>query len=173
MESSKYPRTPHLPWSLGSTNDDKLMTNVSTLLGTDLIISEKVDGSCVCMMHESCYARTHSGPPTHPSFDAFKSLHANVKFAIPDGIQIFGEWMFALHSISYKELPGYFIMFGVRYVAKSMWASWDEVQMWAEELGVPTVPVLCRVSLDSERELRELTEGLAAEPSACGGEREG
>jgi hypothetical protein len=43
----------------------------------------------------------------------------------------------------------------------------------AAELGLPTVPVLYRGSVSTERELEDLTTTLAAAPSAFGGQREG
>ncbi len=107
-ESPKYERTFHIPWSPGGTSDDKRMLNVSGLLNTSIVITEKIDGSNVCMETENCFARTHSGPPDHSSFDAFKQLHGMCKRKIPPNLQIFGEWCYALHSIPYDRLPGSF-----------------------------------------------------------------
>lgn len=173
MDSPKYERTFHLPWSPGGTSDDKRMKDTSGLLGVELVITEKMDGSNVCMESAACFARTHSGPPGHPSFDAFKQLHASVRHHIPDYLQIFGEWCYALHSIGYDSLPGYFLVFGARDLRNMTWIAWDEVELWASELNCPTVPILSKGSLDTESELRDTTEALAAKPSACGGLREG
>jgi len=41
---SKYNRTYHLPWSPGSTNDDRISNGVESLLGIDIVITEKLDG---------------------------------------------------------------------------------------------------------------------------------
>lgn len=173
MDSPKYERTFHFPWSPGGTSDDKRMLDVSGLLKTEVVFTEKMDGSNVCMEAEACFARTHSGPPDHPSFSAFKQLHATVKSKIPNYLQVFGEWCWALHSIPYSALPTYFLMFGVRDLRTMTWGSWEEVTMWAEELGVSTVPELRRAVLDTEEELRYSCEELAALPSLCGGQREG
>jgi hypothetical protein len=169
----KYNRTPHLPWSPGGTSDDKRMLDVSGLLHVPIIITEKLDGSNVCMEAKSCYARSHSDAPKHPSFDVFKSLHATVRHLIPESIQVFGEWLYARHSISYTALPHYFQIFGVRNLDTKIWASWEEVELWANELNIPIVPVLFTNIVSSEKELRNITETLAAQPSICGGEREG
>ena len=40
----KYPRTYHLPWSLGSTNDDKFMEDTVSFIGKRIVITEKMDG---------------------------------------------------------------------------------------------------------------------------------
>ena len=174
MTSPKYNRTPHLPWSPGGTSDDRRIESVESFLCTDIVVTEKLDGSNVCLEAEGCFARSHAAAPNHPSFDAFKALHARVRGRIPANTQVFGEWLYARHSIGYDKLPSYLMVFGVRNLTTNMWASWEEVEMWAEELGAPTVPVLAKESwLNREWKLRDLTESLAALPSRCGGVREG
>ena len=174
MDSPKYNRTFHFPWSPGGTSDDKIAASIDSLLNVDIVITEKIDGSNTSLESGGCFARTHSGPPSHDSFDGLKAMHATIKYKIPEGIQLFGEWCFALHSIAYNELPGYFLLFNVRDLERgSMWASWDEVEMWAEEVGVPTVPVLFKGQVSNEKELRQLVESLMIQPSRCGGIREG
>jgi RNA ligase-like protein len=173
MSSQKYPRTPHLPWSRGATNDDKIAKSVSSLIGQPIIITEKMDGSNTCLERKSCFARSHSSIPAHPSFDQFKALHASIKHIINDGLQIFGEWVYAKHSIGYSKLPGYFLLFALRDAEDKFWCPWADVEMWARILNVPTVPVLYQGSVSSEKELQRTTEFLMTQPSVYGGEREG
>lgn len=176
MNSPKYNRTFHLPWSEGSTSDDKRALSVESLLNIPLVITEKMDGSNTSLEREGCFARTHSGPPTHASFDGLKALHATIKHFLPKGIQHFGEWCYALHSIAYDSLPGYFLMFGIRdaYVESDCyWFSWDDVENTALSFGLSTVPVLWRGQVSSEKELKNLTESLACQSSVCGPIREG
>ncbi len=168
MNSPKYNRTYHLPWSKGATNDDKIATDIDNLINKKIIISEKMDGSNTSLEYSGCFARTHSGPPTHLSFDGLKALHASVKYKIPENFQIFGEWLYALHSIPYKALPSYFMMFNVRDLFTNQWLSWEEVEMWAEELKVPTVPVLFKGTVTSMKEFQELTNHFMTGPSCCG-----
>lgn len=176
MDSPKYNRTFHFPWSPGATNDDKIATSIAGLIGKEIVITEKMDGSNTSLETNGCFARTHSGPPSHASFDSLKALHATIKHKIPPDYQLFGEWCYALHSIAYNELPGYFLLFNVRdlkQIIPTVWISWNEVEMWAEEIGVPTVPVLFRGVVNSEKELKELVESFMIQPSVCGGIREG
>jgi len=175
MTSLKYNRTFHLPWSKGATNDDKISNDISHLINTQIIITEKIDGSNTSLERDGCFARTHSGPPTHASFDGLKSLHATIKYKIPKGLQLFGEWCFAKHSIEYDALPGYFLLFNARDLNDSpyYWDSWELVELWAEEFEIPTVPILFKGKVSSENELKELTESFMIEPSMCGGIREG
>jgi hypothetical protein len=173
METPKYNRTYHFPWSAGAINDDKIAASIDGVIGVPIIISEKIDGSNTSLETDGCYARTHSGPPPHASFDGLKALHGAVKWKIPEGIQLFGEWAFARHSIEYSALPGYFLLFNVRDLVRSMWLSWEEVELWAQEIEVPTVPVLFRGTISSEAELKKLVLSFMQEPSCCGGVREG
>jgi hypothetical protein len=171
--SPKYPRTPHLPFSPGGTSDDRRIESVEAFLSTDVVLTEKMDGSNVCLEADACYARTHAAPPGHVSFDAFKALHAAVKGRIPEGTQVFGEWLYAQHSIAYKALPSYLMVFGVRDLKTSQWASWAEVELWAEELGVATTPVLAKEWLNREWKIGALVDLYSRTPSHCGGVREG
>lgn len=172
--SPKYPRTAHLPYSPGGTSDDRRIESVEGFLCTSIVLTEKMDGSNVCLEREACFARSHASAPNHPSFDAFKAMHAVVRSRIGEGIQIFGEWLYAKHSIAYDQLPSYLMVFGVRDIVKGTWASWAEVEMWADELGAPTVPVLAKEEwLNREWKLQQLVESLASMPSRCGGSREG
>jgi hypothetical protein len=61
----------------------------------------------------------------------------------------------------------------VRDDATGTWWEWDMVAAQASDLGLPTVPLVFRGTVESERRLRELTERLSAEPSTFGGIREG
>lgn len=171
--SPKYPRTAHLPFSPGGTRDDRRIESVRPFLHTTIVVTEKVDGSNVCLEHEACYARSHGSAPSHPSFDAFKAMHAGLRDRIPVGIQVFGEWLYARHSIAYDRLPGYFMIFGVRDTTTQRWSSWEEVLDWSERLSVPEVPQLLKGIVESERDFQHAIEGLAAAPSPLGEAREG
>jgi hypothetical protein len=173
MDSPKYNRTFHMPWSPGGTNDDKRATSVDSLLGKKIVITEKMDGSNTSIESQGCFARTHAGPPTHKSFDQLKALHANIKHNLSIDLQYFGEWCYAKHSIEYTELPGYFLLFNVRDLVVDFWFDWEGVELLAKELGLPTVPVLFKGTINSEKELKDLVESLMQQPSACGGIREG
>jgi hypothetical protein len=59
------------------------------------------------------------------------------------------------------------------HACKVEWFAWDEVELWANEIGVSTVPVLFQGKVSSEKELKALTLSLMKEDSCCGKEREG
>jgi RNA ligase len=150
--SAKYPRSFHLPWSPGGTSDDKRLRDVSALVGAEIVITEKCDGSNLTYTRSSVFSRSHSGPPGHPSFHIAKATHARIAHLLSDGVSVFCEYCYAVHSIAYEALPSYSLVFGVRD---------------------PTVPLLFRGVVSTEDELRSLTASLAREPSALGGPREG
>lgn len=170
--SAKYPRTPHLPFSPGGTSDDRRIHSVAPFLGIPVVITEKMDGSNVCLERNACFARSHASAPNHPSFDAFKAYHASVKNLLGGNTQVFGEWLYARHSIDYSRLPNYFMVFGVRDTKTGLWASWEEVVMWADSLGTVTVPVLEATEFRTEKDLVETVQAHALHPSPHG-QREG
>ena len=171
--SAKYPRSFHLPWSPGGTSDDKRMADVGPLLGVELVITEKCDGSNLTYTRKNVFSRSHAGPPSHPSFDLAKATHGQIGYLIAEGLSVFCEYCYAIHSIEYEGLPDYSLVFGVRDDVRNVWWDWDMVVVQASDLGLPTVPVLFRGVVGSERELEALTTALAGEPSAFGGAREG
>ncbi len=171
--SQKYPRTFHLPWSPGGTSDDKRMHDVSELIGTPLIITEKCDGSNLTYTRRHVFSRSHSGPPGHPSFDLAKATHARIGHLLSENLSVFCEYCYALHSIAYEALPDFSLVFGVRDDERGLFWDWEMVEAQAADLGLPTVPVLFRGTVGSEEELRDITMRLCKEPSVLGGQREG
>lgn len=178
---SKYPRTFHLPYSPGATRDDRIQHDVSSLIGVPIVITEKLDGSNVCLRQDGVFARSHSGAPNHPSFDALKAIHASIPFPL-FYYDVFGEWCYAVHSIEYSSLPSYFMSFGIRHQSlkdssgkeyEAYWLPWDETVTTVESYGLITTPVLYEGQVSSEKELETLVKSLASQPSACGGDREG
>lgn len=171
--SAKYPRSFHLPWSPGGTSDDKRLPDVAALIGVPILVTEKLDGSNLTYTRDSVFSRSHSGPPAHASFDFAKATHGRIRHLISEGISIFCEYCYAIHSIEYGALPGFSFVFGVRDDRLDLWWDWDMVAVQAADLGLPTVPELFRGVVGSEGELEALTLALAAKPSAYGGQREG
>ena len=167
----KYPRTFHLPWSPGGTKDDKKLKSVESFLGKEIVITEKLDGSNTCVNSQGVFARSHAQLASHPSFNYLKGEWNNFRFQLEKEEDIFGENCYAVHSISYTELPTYFFMFNVR--KNGMWLSFSEVNKRAKELGLQLAPVLFEGVVSTEKELQKITEKLQKEPSVYGGDREG
>ena len=174
--SLKYPRSMHLPFSPGATKDDKRMSDADLeyLLSDEVVITEKMDGSNVCMTNTDVFARSHGGAPAHKSFNTLKPLHARLKGSIPADISVFGEWCYAVHSIKYTILPSHLLIFGVRDDDLGIWWSWDDTRKFAEEtLGVPTVPVILRGVFPDKEKFEKTITDLSNLSSLYGPTREG
>lgn len=145
----KYPRTYHLPFSLGASGDDKLLTSVDHFVGKTVVVTEKLDGEATSMYRDIIHARSTSSKH-HPSRSWVKQLHAEICNDIPDGWRICGENLFAMHSIFYQNLPSYFFVYGI-YDEKNNCLSWSDTESYASLLGLQTVPVLYRGVWDEEK----------------------
>lgn len=172
--TDKFPRTPHLPWSPGGTRDDRRLDTVDHLLGIPLVITEKLDGSNICMTYDSFFARSHGAKPTHASFDLAKAYHGYVQYMLQSHLSFFFEYCFAVHSIKYDALPAHIFLIGVRDEREHKWLSWADTHMHSDfTLKCPTVPPLESITFSDRKALVEVTEDLARKPSMFGGEREG
>jgi hypothetical protein len=150
MGRFKYPRTRHLPWSPGASDDDLVADTVASFVGQRVIVSEKMDGENTTLYRDHLHARSLDGRH-HPSRNWVKGLHARIAHDIPEGWRLCGENLYARHSIVYETLPSYFMLFSL-WDAENRCLDWDSTIEWAELLGVETVPVL----YDGEFELEWL-----------------
>lgn len=169
---SKYGRTYHLPWSPGTTSDDRISKSVESLLGIDIVVTEKLDGENCGMTDGGVYARSHATFTTSAWSREVRTLHKqSIENSLGEGVFLFGENMEGIHSIEYLNLTSYFYIFGVR--DNGIWIPWSKVEEYAYLLDLPTVPVLFRGKVETEKELKDLTLDLVSQPSALGGNREG
>ena len=141
------------------------MTEVHSLLQVDLVFTEKMDGSNVCLERNGVYARSHNEAPRHESFNALKALHASLSYRIPASWQVFGEWLWAKHSIFYDRLPAFLLVFGIRDQAEDQWLAWEEVVTWSGAQGLSTVPVLWQGICPTEAALQHQVEAHIHQPT--------
>ncbi len=160
MFNLKYPRTLHAQISLGTTSDDRIMPNgyVEIFSKMDLIVTEKLDGQNLCFNKNGVYARSHAAPTNHPWDKTMIELWNIIKHDLgKEEFELFGESMYAIHSIEYNKLESHFYLFGVRESGK--WLSWEEVKFYAALFDFPTVPELlfknplCNISGNDENEI--------------------
>lgn len=136
----KYPRTSHLPWSPGMSDDDRVIPSMDRLAGSQVVATIKMDGENTTMYRDYIHARSLDGR-THPSRNWVKQFHATVRHDIPDGWRVCGENLYARHSISYNQLPGYFMMFSI-WNDRNECLSWDDTVEWSQLLNIPLVKVV-------------------------------
>lgn len=153
----KYPRTYHLPWSPGCTDDDRVLQDISCFSDKRVVITEKLDGENSTLYADYLHARSlDSGP--HPSRGWLKNLHAQIASSIPESWRICGENLFAEHTLHYDSLPSYFMVFSI-WDGGNNCLSWDDTVLYSSVLGLTTVPVLYDGIWD-EQACRKLTDSM-------------
>ncbi|MCL4218026.1 MAG: DNA ligase [Candidatus Hydrogenedentes bacterium] len=119
----KYPRTPHIEGSRIMSGDEDLHTEpFSTLENRFLVIEEKVDGANAAISFTRdgelrLQSRGHflSGGGRERQFGVFKqwaNRHASsLHKVLGERYVLYGEWLFAKHTLFYDNLPHYFMEF--------------------------------------------------------------
>ena len=147
----KYPRTYHLPWSPGRTEDDVSMETVP-FEGMEVVVTEKLDGENTTMYSDHVHARSLDSK-YHPTRTMVNKLHGEIAHLIPEGWRVVGENMQGQHSISYS-LESPFYVFAI-FDETNTCLSWEDTITVAQMLDLPTVPVLYRGQYN-ENLIREL-----------------
>lgn len=156
----KYPRTYHLPWSLGSTNDDKFLESTQPFFGKRIVITEKMDGENTNMYSDRYHARSIDSKD-HPSRHYVKSIWGQIKHEIPEGWRFCGENLYAKHSIFYDNLPSYFMVFSI-WDENNMCLSWEDTKDICDSLNLHTVPVIDIIDYDEDK-LKQIAEQIDVE----------
>jgi len=139
-QSDKYGRCLHAQISLGTTSDDRFMPNgyveaFANMPG--LVMTEKLDGQNNCFKESGVYARSHVAPTAHPWDKPMRERWELIKHDL-GSLELFGENMYGIHSVAYKNLESYYYVFAAR--EKGKWLSWEEVKFYAAMFDFPTVP---------------------------------
>lgn len=150
----KYPRTPHLFGSKG-TDDDKHLgdTESNRFIADDsLIVEEKIDGTNVGIHFSEAgelvlQCRGHLiTQGMHPQYDLFKQWAAVKRDVLERVLEnrgiLFGEWVYARHSVSYRKLSHFFFEFDIYDKQQKAFVDLDRRLSLLEGSGIETVPVL-------------------------------
>jgi hypothetical protein len=143
----KYPRTMHLPWSLGATHDDRILANVDHFEGKMVYVTEKMDGENTTMMREDIHARSLDSKD-HVSRHWAKHFWSKIRHDIPADMRICGENLYAQHSIAYDNLESYFQVFNIWY--KNDCLNLYDTFEWCQMLGLAHVKILYRGTFDAK-----------------------
>lgn len=143
---TKYPSTPHLPFSKGLQRDDTRITSLNNLSDVEVIVTEKMDGENTTLYPDHMHARSIDSRH-HVSRDWVKSFWNTIRFSIPTGYRLCGENVYARHSVTYTDLDTYFYGFSI-WDDKNICQSWDDTVEMFELLGVKSVPVIYRGPFD-------------------------
>ena len=150
----KYPRTPHLFGSTGTADDKRLGDRESArfVADTSLVVEEKLDGTNVgihfapggrlvlqCRGHEVTAGM-------HPQYDLFKQWVGVKRNVLEERLGgryiLFGEWLYARHSVHDRALPHYFFEFDVYDKEAADFLSLERRLELIEGTGIHTVPVV-------------------------------
>lgn len=136
---TKYSRTFHFSFSPGTTSDDRINWNwwddISAL--QNISYQEKLDGEGRMISQNGIFARSHIEPTQNPWAKHLIPRWQSIKNDLGN-LQIFGEDLYAIHSIEYYRLSEHFFVFGVR--REDTWVSWEEAKFYANFFDFPTVP---------------------------------
>ena len=177
MWPTKYPRTPHWPWSPTIHPDDRTHSDPARFVGREVVVTEKLDGGLVCLHRGEVFARSMARRAEAPWFAMVRKHHA-WKCAPDHDHAIYGEDLYGVHSIEYAPIPedSTFRVFAVRSRATGpdRFLSWDEVVETADTHGMPVVPVCFRGSFPSVEAIGAFFDSEIGKPSSIGGsDREG
>ena len=150
----KYPRTDHLEGSRPQPGDEDLdVVPAAALAGRHVVVEEKLDGANVGISVDGdgrlrLQSRGHylAGRSRERQFDLLKTWaachHDALVSALGERYVMYGEWLYARHTVFYDALPHYFHEFDVLDVKEDTFLSTGRRRDLLAGLPVLAVPVL-------------------------------
>lgn len=150
----KYPRTQHLQGSRSQPGDEDLSdVPFSAIAGRFVVAEEKIDGGNSGISFDAegklwLQSRGHylTGGVREKHFNLFKqwaSCHADrLRDVLQDRFVMYGEWLYAKHTIFYDRLPHYFMEFDVLDTKTGEFLSTERRHEMLRGLPIVSVPVL-------------------------------
>jgi len=164
----KYPRTPHVEGSRFQPGDYDLdCAPFADLQGKYIVVEEKLDGanSGVSFSRSGkllLQSRGHflDGGARERQFALFKTwatTHRQKLWELlADRYVLYGEWLYAKHTIFYDALPHYFFEFDLLDTETGEFLSTDRRRDLLKDTPVASAPVLWRGSARSVEHLQSL-----------------
>ncbi len=161
----KYPRTPHLEGSRLQPGDEDLsQIDFSQIEGRHLVVEEKIDGAnCAVSFDEDgrllLQSRGHylTGGFREVHFNLFKqwaNVHSKTFYSVLGTRYImYGEWMYAKHSMYYDALPSYFMEFDIYDREGGMYLDTASRRALTAQMPISSVPVLAEGKFKSIKEI--------------------
>ncbi len=156
MDLVKFPRTKHLANLGGASREDLLLSahEIDQYLNREIFIEEKIDGANMGISIEpDTYKvlfqnRSHYVTPNYAAqfkkLDLWRDLHQAELFEIlePGRHILFGEWVFAKHSIHYSNLPGYFVAFDLYDKLTGKFAGRKNLELLLAKTTIPQIRLI-------------------------------
>ncbi len=164
----KYPRKLHIEGSRLQPGDEDLgSVPFDELRGRFLVVEEKMDGANAAVRFDSrgallLQSRGHylRGGAREKHFDLFKrwaSAHAHaLRERLGERYVMYGEWLYAKHTVFYDALPHYFLEFDILDTRDDAFLSTERRRALLAGAPVVSVPVLHEGPLPSSRGLTSL-----------------
>lgn len=150
----KYPRTPHIEGSKLQPGDEDLsQIPFESFAGRNLVIEEKIDGANTALSFDDqgnllLQSRGHylHGGYRERHYNLFKTwagIHRDAFWNVLGCRYVmYGEWMYAKHSIYYDALPHYFMEFDILDRETDRFLGTHERHELTKNLPICSVPVL-------------------------------
>ncbi len=176
MESNriyKYPRTHHIEGSRLQPGDEDLdSTPFSDLPGKRLVVEEKVDGanSGISFGRDGkllLQSRGHylTGGAREKHFSLFKrwanSIADPLRRSLGRRYVLYGEWLYAKHTVFYDRLPHYFMEFDVLDKEAAVFLDTERRRELLADVPMVSVRVLRTGAVKSLEDLTSLIGGSA------------
>ncbi|MBQ7364910.1 MAG: RNA ligase family protein [Clostridia bacterium] len=153
----KYPRTQHLRGSrLGEGDEDLSQVPFEEILGKHIVIEEKIDGANSAISFDAdgnllLQSRGHylTGGYNERHYNLMKQWanHNKALFYSVLGARyiMFGEWMYAKHTLFYDALPDYFMEFDIYDREKGIFLDTESRRNITKQMKIiHSVPVLAQ-----------------------------
>jgi RNA ligase len=168
MLMQKYPRTPHIEGSRQQPGDEDLESIPFSQIASEyVVIEEKVDGANAAISFDTqgqllLQSRGHylTGGARERHFNLFKqwahSYCAELWGVLSDRYILYGEWLYAKHTVFYDRLPHYFLEYDLLDRSSSQFLSTAARKKLLNGLALTSVPVLFEGKLQSHKQLVSL-----------------
>lgn len=151
----KYPRTPHLQGSrLQEGDEDLSQIPFSQILGKHIVVEEKIDGANSAISFDGegnllLQSRGHylNGGFRERHYNLLKqwaNVNQDLFFDVLGSRYImYGEWLYAKHTVFYDALPSYFMEFDIFDREREVFLDTPSRKELTKRMGiVSSVPVL-------------------------------
>ncbi len=164
----KYPRTPHIEGSRLQPGDEDLsQISFDEIRGKYLVIEEKVDGANSAVSFDAhggllLQSRGHylTGGYRERHFDLMKqwgyARRDELYSLLGSRYIMYGEWVYAKHTVFYDALPHYFLEFDILDRVTGIFLDTDKRHELLRGSSVVSVPVLGRGIYRTKEEMLKL-----------------